>query len=458
MPEILFEQGQEIGRLAWKRFPGGRLIEADHLHGKEALQATRAAVEDGAKILYEAAAFFDDVLVRADILVRNGDGSWDIIEVKSSTRVDEVHLKDLSIQRYVLEGGGFRIRKTCLMFINNQYVRRGEINVDQLFSMSDVTKEVSKLIKEVPANVKEFHKTVVLGEAPSVDIGAHCSDPHDCEFINYCWKHVPKNSIYDLAKISETVISRLKAMGVLETKDIPEGFELTETQAIQVKVAKTGQEHLEAGPIAKSLKGLSYPLHFLDFETINPAVPPYDRLRPYEQLPFQASIHIQKTDGGRIEHVEFLGDGKNDPRPGLAKCLVEVIGPKGSVIAYNASFEGRCIAGLADAFPEMSDRLLSIKGRLWDVADAFSKRHYVHPGFQGRWSMKAVLPTLVPSMAYDNLAIGGGTEAQLAYLNLMKGKYSDSEAVNLAADLKKYCGQDTLGMVELLACLRRKLA
>ncbi|MBI2980970.1 MAG: DUF2779 domain-containing protein, partial [Deltaproteobacteria bacterium] len=410
---MIFEQGQEIGRLAWQRFSGGRLIEADHLHRKEALQSTRAAVEGGAKILYEAAAFFGDVLVRVDILVRNGDGSWDVIEVKSSTGVEEVHLKDLSIQRYVLEGSGFRIHKTYLMFINNQYVRRGEIDVDQLFSLTDVTKEVSKLIKEVPANVKGFHKTVALGEAPSIDIGAHCSDPYDCEFIHYCWKHVPKYSIYDLVKISGTKIAALKAMGVLEIKEIPEDFELTEIQAVQVKVEKTGQEHLEIEPIAKLLKRLSYPLHFLDFETINPAVPPYDGLRPYEQMPFQASIHVQKIDGGEIEHVEYLGDGKNDPRPGLAKCLVEVIGPKGSVIAYNASFEGRCLAGLADACPEMSDRLLSIKGRLWDVADAFSKRYYAHPGFQGRWSLKAVLPTLVPSMNYDDLAIGRGTEAQL---------------------------------------------
>ena len=130
-------------------------------------------------------------------------------------------------------------------------------------------------------------------------------------------------------------------------------------------------------------KKLSYPLYFRDFETINPAIPPYDGLRPYEQIPFQASIHIQRTDGGKIEQVEYLGDGKTDPRPGLVKCLVETIVPKGSVIAYNAPFEGRCLAGLATAFPKMSTRLLSIKERLWDLADAFSKGHYMHPGFNG---------------------------------------------------------------------------
>lgn len=343
------------------------------------------------------------------------------------------------------------------MHINNEYVRRGEIDVKGFFTPKDVTDEVAKLIKGVPANVKVFHKTVALGGAPNTHIGAHCSKPYKCEFTDYCWKHIPDYSIYDLVNVSKKKIADLTTLGVLEIKDIPEDFELTKTQAIQVKVEKTGREHLTAKPIAGLLKRLSYPLYFLDFETVNPAIPPYDGSRPFEQLPFQASIHIQKTDGGKIEHAEYLGNGKTDPRPGLAMCLVDAIGPKGSVIAYNAGFEGRCLGGLADACPEMSTRLLSIKERLWDVADAFSKRHYVHPGFQGRWSMKVVLPTLVPSMTYEDLAIGGGSQAQSAYLTLMTGECSDSEALNLAADLKKYCGQDTLGMVELLTCLRQKL-
>lgn len=456
--QMIYDQGQEVGRLAWKNFPGGKLIEEDHLHRNEALEATRVALEGGAGVLYEAAILFDAVLIRADILVRNNDGSWDIVEVKSTTDIEDVHLHDLSIQRYVLEGAGFRIRKTCLMFINNQYVRRGDIDVGELFTLSDVTEKVAKLMKSVPANVKEFHKTVATDEAPTVDIGPHCTIPYDCEFIRHCWKHIPEYSIYNLANISQKKIAALRKLGVLEIKDIPEDFELSETQSRQVEVEKTGREHLEAEPIAKLLTTLSYPLYFLDFETLNPAIPPFDGLRPYEQFPFQVSIHIQKTDVGEIEHVEYLGDGKTDPRPGLARCLVEAIGPTGSVIAYNASFEGRHLAGLAETFPEMSDRLLSIIERLWDVANAFRKRHYVHPGFKGQWSMKAVLPTLVPTMSYKDLAIGGGTQAQLAYLNLMKGKFSGSEDLNLAANLKKYCGQDTLGMVELLKQLKQKVA
>jgi len=172
-------------------------------------------------------------------------------------------------------------------------------------------------------------------------------------------------------------------------------------------------------------------------------------------LPFQASIHILERKGGPLRHVEYLGDGRSDPRPGLAECLAKNIGAKGTVIAYNAGFEGQCLEGLAKAFPKYAKSLLSAKQRLWDLGAPFRSSMYVHPDFRGSWSIKVVLPTLVPDMSYENLAIGDGGEAQLAYLSLMIGPASADQRIQIMKNLREYCGQDTLAMVKLLERLSR---
>lgn len=448
--QLIFDQGHEVGRLAWQRFPGGRCIEEDHRHAPQALKSTHSAAQAGADILYEPAAAFDNVLIRADILLRQEGGAWDLVEVKSSTEVQDVYLHDVAIQRYVLEGAGFPIRKTFLMHLGNQYVRQGGIDVQKLFALADITEEVSGLLGDVPARVKVLHDVLARPAVPDVEIGHQCHAPYDCEFIHHCWADVPDYSIFDLAGARLVKKTALWRQGVKTVLDIPEGTPLTKYQSLQVAAARSGRPFVDPGGIAELLKGLSYPLHFLDFETINPAIPPYDGLRPYQQLPFQASIRVRRQNGEPLETLEFLGRGTEDPRPDLIDFLLGAIGPKGSVVAYNASFEGNCLKELAESASQHAGRLESIRERLWDLAGPFRKGLYVHPGFQGRWSIKAVLPALVPGMSYEGLAIRDGTQAQAVYASLMRGKLSDEEAQKTRRDLKEYCGQDTLAMVELL--------
>lgn len=457
--QMIFDQGHAIGELAHARFGGGRLIEEDHQNVPQALEATRAAMASGARTLYEAAAIFDDVLIRADIIAKaKGATAWDLIEVKGSTEVKDVYLQDIAIQKYVLEGAGLPLRKTVLMHVNNRYVRRGKIEPDEFFTLADVTKDVKDLARAVPATVKSFHKILKMRTAPVVKIGPHCSNPYDCEFQEHCWRHIPDYSVFDLAYAKEKTIAALRDRGVLTIKDIPEDFPLSKNQEIQVAVEKSGKPHIDRKEIAKALNEVRFPLYFLDFETVNPAIPPFDGLRPFQQLPFQASIHVMRKAGGDIEHLEYLGDGKIDPRPGLAAMLAKTIGPKGSVVAYNAGFEGMCLEELASAFPKFAQRLLSAKRRLWDLAGPFRGGHYVHPDFQGSWSIKIVLPTLVPGMSYKNLGIQDGGQAQIAFLALMHGNLGQAEAAKIAQNLKIYCGQDTMAMVQLMRHLRRVVA
>jgi hypothetical protein len=246
--------------------------------------------------------------------------------------------------------------------------------------------------------------------------------------------------------------------GVRELSDIPEGSELSGPQALQVDAAQSGRVFVDRDAIAEFLSELQFPLFFLDFETINPAIPPYDGLKPFEQLTFEASVHIQERPGGPLVHEDFLGDGKSDPRPGMISFLTRVIGGKGTVVAYNKSFEGGCLAQLARFDGERSKELLSMRERLWDLAEPFRKAHYVHPKFYGSWSIKYVLPALVPEMRYEGMAISDGAAAQLAYLRLMKGKVFEAERRKTIKDLKDYCGQDTMAMVRVLGVLKREWA
>ncbi|MFA5140256.1 MAG: DUF2779 domain-containing protein [Elusimicrobiota bacterium] len=433
--QAIFDQGHEVGTLAWKRFPGGKLIEEDHLHPDEAVDSTRKAL--GHDVLYEAGAVFDKVLIRADILARDK-----LVEVKSSTEVKDVYLHDVAVQRYVLEGAGFKIKKTSLLHINNKYVRHGDVDPKGLFAESDVTEKVNELLPEVPMRVKEFHSVVASKDEPRIDIGEQCYAPYECPFIDHCWKHVPEYSIYDIARLSWKKKDALREMGVLRVEDVPDDFELNAAQRKQVKVARSNKPYVDYDGIGACLERFEHPLYFLDFETVNPAIPPYDGLRPFEQLPFQASLHVRMKQGGALKHEGFLADARTDPRGPLKEWLKSRIGPKGSVLAYNASFEARCLEELGG--------LGYIKERLVDVADPFRKGFLVHPGFKGRWSIKAVLPTLVPGMDYSGLEIKDGSEAQLAFMGLMKGT---GDGVKVRKALEEYCAQDTLGMVKLVDVL-----
>ena len=453
--QMIFDQGHEVGILAQRRFPGGVLISEGHTQTAQSLASTQAAVEAGARVLYEAGAVHDNILVRADIIAKTKDKkAWDLIEVKSSTEVKDVYLQDVAVQLYVLEGAGFPIRKAFLMHVNNEYVRKGPIDPRGLFALEDVTEEARELQETVPKELKAMQAMLAKSQAPSIEIGTQCFSPYACDFQDHCWAKVPEYSVFNLGGARMEKKFGWWHEGIKAVADIPEDG-LSRAQGLQVKVAKSKKPHIDVVRIAKVLGELAYPLFFLDFETINLALPPYDGLRPYQQMTFQASIHVQERKNGPLRHVEYLGEGRSDPRPGMAAYLAETIGPKGTVVAYNAGFEGQCLGGLAASFPKYAKSLLSAKERLWDLGTPFRRALYVHPKFRGSWSIKVVLPTLVPDMSYDKLAIGNGGDAQLAYLSLMMDSPSARERARTLRNLKEYCGQDTMAMVKVLATIQK---
>lgn len=436
----IIDQGQEVGQYARLRFPDGLLIEG---HGHQAIQATKDAIAAGSTCLFEAAFQYDGILIRADILQRHPDNTWTLIEVKSSTKAKTEHLWDVAIQHYVLTGVGLNICDAALMLINSRDCYYPDLF--SLFTIQDVTQEVEPLVQQIPGHLEQFKRIHGLADPPERSIGQHCSTPHDCPFQNTCWHHVPVESIFTIPYLTWAKKHTLIQQGVFAIADLPSDFQLTENQQAYVDAVQQNQPQINHAGIAVSLAELIFPIHFFDFETLNPAIPRFDGLKPFEQFPFQYSCHVLQ-DNGTLELHDYLHEEPTDPRLPLVEALVEHIAPVGSVVVYHKSFEGERLRNLAQIFPKYAEALLSIEARLWDQETIF-KQHYRHPAFLGRTSIKKVLPVVVPGLNYNSLEVQNGAIAQ-AIWDAMICTEDPTVRQQLRKDLRDYCTQDTFAMLK----------
>ena len=453
----LFDTGHEVGVLAQQYFENGIEIAEEYYEIDKAIASTEAAVSAGHPAVFEASACSPDgAYSRIDILSRvSGSNRWDMIEVKATTTVKEVHIADMALQRYAFSGAGHDIRRSILMHVNSEYVRRGLLDVKKLFHLEDCTDFVEDRMKPVAGELRELLQMVNTAEEPEIAIGAHCTFPYECDFIGYCWKHVPEYSVYKL--FSGEKLATLLSEGILDVADVPAGFGATPRRQVEIDAYRRNRLHVDRAAIENFLDRLVYPLFYLDYETVNPAVPLFDGTRPYQAVPFQFSLHIQDRQGGSVEHVEFLHTGQGDPRPNFVKALVDACGGSGSVVVYNQSFESRINNELARAFPDHAQALERINARMADLLVPFRSRALYHPKMQGSASLKSVLPALVPDLSYAGLEIGDGQTASLAYLNVLKGKLTGSEKQTVLEELRKYCSLDTLAEVRLMDVLYASL-
>lgn len=441
----IFDQGTEVGFEARKRYPSGLLIDWDHRHQKEALQATKDAIAHNPTAIFEAAFTFHDTLVRIDILKNNGDGTWDLIEVKSSTELKDEHIPDIAIQRYVAEGAGLKITQAFLKHINRECIYP---NLENLFVDVNCTDRVDMELKTVPDRIDQMLTALGSKAAPKVEIGPHCSAPHECGFKGHCWNHIPEHSVFELNGVWDKTKFELYRRGLVLIKNIPENEKVSRAKPQQIMAVRSEMPVTDSTGLKKFLDQIEYPISFFDFETLNPAIPQYEGLHPYSQYPFQFSCHIIDQKGAEPKHVEYLADGKKDPRPEIGEHLLKALGSCGTIIAYHAAFEKSRIEELANQFPSMRNALLALLPRFVDLKDAFSS-HYYHPDFHGSFSLKDVLPVIVPSMTYDGMDVGNGGIAQVAYMKICSPNASVDETTKCRNDLLAYCKQDTLAMVKL---------
>ena len=435
-----FRQGREVGKRARDLFPKGILIGA--ISPVKSAEQTQIAIRDGAFCIFEASFIFENTWVRCDILQKNGD-SWNLIEVKMSTSVKEEHLPDLAIQKYVLTACGIPISKTQLMYVNNECTYP---DLSDLFIIEEATERVDSLMGSVPSDIEAFKAILDAGNEPDVKIGKRCDDPYPCPFKAYCWEAVPEKSIFTIPRLSWQKKDVLIEAGIFQMRELPADFSLTDNQQTYVDYVFHGQPEIDTEAVRARLSDLEYPIHFFDFETDNPPVPQFQGLRPYQHFPFQYSCHTWQSDG-TVTHHEYLHTDTSDPRLPLVESLLDTISDKGSVVVYSASFENQRLEGLAEFLPQYARPLQSIQSRLWDQL-VILRNHYKHPGFGGSYSLKSVLPVLVPSLDYDELDVQDGREAQAVW-QLMLDSNSEREREEMIRNLKAYCKLDTQAMVEI---------
>ena len=450
--QTIMQQGHEVGMLARQLFRGGVEVRSDR-GLDQAIRATKELVANPeVPAIYEGVFEHDGVLVRVDVLHRRGDGRLRLIEVKSSASLKEGHLDDVAIQYRVLSRCGLDVGSCCLAHVNRSYVfSGGDVDPWRFFRIRNVTRQVARLQPKLTFQLRAAFAVLSMPGAPEIAPGRHCTSPVTCEFYERCNLPRPNDHIGYLPRIHASAMDELEEMGVESIRDVPADFELSEIQRRAATCVQTGEPWYSL-ELANELAKLKYPLRFMDFETVNWAIPRFAGTHPYQQIPFQWSAHMQQRPGAEPQHYEFLATDANDPRREFISSLFATLGETGSIVVYS-SFESQRLSELAAWLPEFAERIRAIQTRLFDLLPVV-REHTYHPAYAGSYSIKSVLPALVPEMTYEGMEVADGQAAGLAWELLAQGTVEGAERGKIDNALRAYCGQDTLAMVKLVTKLR----
>lgn len=443
-----YRQGLEVGERARSYVPGGELIELPYHEFDNKVRATRDALARGGPALYEAWFCADDTYVGVDILERTARG-YRVIEVKASTRTKPEHIPDVAVQVHVLRRNGLAVERAEVMHLNRDCRYPDLAN---LFIREDVTAVVEGAQIGIGDEIARQHE-MLAGPLPDVPIGDHCSKPHICPFLDRCWPELPAHHVSSLYRIDRRQVLEYEADGYATIYDLPSELELSVIHERQIRAVRAGGLIVERS-LANALGKFRSPLAFLDFETVSLAIPRWPGCRPWQLVPAQFSCHVEEPGRGLVHH-QWIGEGSADPRPALAEALVAACAPARTVVAYYASFERECLRQLAAAVPRHAHELERIEERLVDLLPVI-RNHVYHPDFAGSFSIKRVLPALVPGLSYADLAVQDGETATLELMRVMLDdeRTPASERSERRDALLRYCERDTWAMVKLLEMLR----
>ena len=447
--QAIFDTGHEVGELAQQRWPGGVLVDGNYWEVDKAIAQTKPLLADkSVKVIYEAAIAYQECLTRVDILVRAPNGKWDLIEVKSSTRVKEPFNTDVAMQYWVLKGAGIEVRKAGVLVLNRDYVYDGGVlDLEALFKFEDLTEQCEARLGEIEKSATKLKSVMRAKKPPSVEVGDHCHSPYECPYWETCTTGMtfPEYPLTMLPNFSKKQRLSLIESCIDSVNELPADFPLTIAQS-RVRDCLVSGENWVSDELAKELGKLKWPVSYLDFEAAGLAIPRYSDTRTYDQIPFQFSCHVQKRRKGKLHHQEFLATDSEDPRESLALALIDAVGEKGSIVVYSG-YEARTIRALAKWLPDLSDKLLPMLDRLYDLL-VVMRNHYCSPEFKGSYSIKAVLPAMVKDMSYDGMEVSDGMAASAAWLQMTKCQDAP-EKDKIASALLEYCGQDSLAMMKL---------
>lgn len=447
--EARFAAGHAVGDAACSLCAGGVMIEAEPDMGAALARTAELIAAPHSVPLFEATFAHDGVLVRVDIMEPDGDGGWHVAEVKSSTSRKDYHLADLATQLWVMREAGIRVSSAAIRHLNNQFVLAEEGNYKGAFADTPSLEEARGIAASRPKLVAEI-RSVLGGAEPARDPGSHCSDPFPCEFAAYCSRDLTpvRYPVASLPRTGKQLAAKWAERGIVELEDVPPG---SFTNAVHGRIhdaTLSGDPYHDAEGARQVIAGWGFPRTYLDFETIAFALPRWIGTKPWEQVPFQFSAHVEDAANNLVHH-EFLSLDCADPRRICAEALVSMLPREGAVIAYNAAFERTCILKLADRFPDLACDLKAIAARIVDLLPV-TRDHWYHRDQGGSWSIKAVLPTLSAGGGYGGLDVADGSAAQMAFLEAVDPATSGERKAEIDTALRAYCAKDTFAMIEVL--------
>jgi hypothetical protein len=451
----LAEQGNEVEEYARRLFPNGVLVTKT---GDEAVRETEQLMAAETPAIFQATFVVDGFIAKNDVLAYDkNNGCWDLYEIKGTNSIkedsgDRDHIDDLAFQAEVLQLAKIKTGRYFLIHLNKDYIRAGDLEIDKLFLVEDMTDKIKARLPQVKEQMKVARLYLTREAEPAA--GCDClyqGRSSHCSTFKHSNPHVPEYSIHDLARIGSSK-KKLKTMverGTFELKDIPEDIELSQIQKNQVRAHLTQTSIIDLDAIRGELGALTFPLYFLDYETFAPAIPMFNGYGPYDRMPFQFSLHILRDPSGEPEHVEYLQRDRTDPSQTVAALLAKHILPGGTVIAWNKSFEQGVNKELAVRKVEYAPSLEQINAQMYDLRDIFQKQYYVHPDFRGKTSVKKILPPLVPGLHHADLNIKEGGQASDAWSKMISPDTGPEEHAKIAEDLLTYCRLDTYAMVQI---------
>lgn len=451
--ESILKKGKEVGNLAKDLFGKYEDIPYDRSIAQR-IDETKKLLKDKPNIITEASFSYNSNFCSVDILKNDSDGV-EIYEVKSSTKIKEIYLDDLAYQYFVLSNLDLNVKKACIVYINNEYVRGKELDITQLFNIEDVTEIASEKQDEIRDNIhsiNEFMQVHNEDNEPEMEIGTNCFDPYSCPFWDYCTKDLPSPNVFDISGMFKSKKFEKYYEGKVSFEDL-ENENLNPKYLEQIDFELNDREpKIKKEAIENILDSLEYPLYFIDYETCQYAVPEFEGSKAYQQIPFQYSLHIIRQKGAPLEHEEFLANADDeDIIRNFAESMIKHLPENGSVIVYNKGFEASRNREIGEMYPDLKDEMERINSNMIDLMIPFKNRDYYTKEMEGSYSIKYVLPALYPDdpeLDYSNLnLIHNGGEASDAFLSLKDKSHEEQEEIRQC--LLEYCKLDTLAMVKI---------
>jgi hypothetical protein len=440
------EQGKIVGRIARELYPGGIFIH--ELGQREGAAATKKYLEDpGHRVLFEAPFIVDNCYARADILIKNED-SWDLIEVKSSSNFKLEFIDDMAYTTLIAIKSGLTPENIQLMILDKNY--RLEMIPEKLFQTIDLTEEVFKKVLEFDQKLSEIDTITSASSEPEPVLKYNCKG---CDQFDACFGQGCDAHIFIIPRISQGKIEQLLAEGITTIHDVPDTFSFSHNQKKFIECIKCGRGNID-NTIHDRISEIQWPVYYLDFETMMTAIPLYGDIGPYEKIPTQYSIHECDRYGNVLHHHEYIASPFSDCRRELTEHLLQDLDKEGSVLTYS-SFERTIIWALKKMFPDLSDDLQAVLDRIVDLEKCI--KCVQHPGFQGRTSIKVVLPVLSPELSYNSLEISDGDSAMVTFALAACGMMEAKEWETKRMALLEYCKMDTYAMVRLHEALYRMI-